>query len=150
VQTCLSRALEKQWQWRPGTDLKAWLLTILHNLHVSDLRRSNRERRKVEAALSTACIAPAPDARLDLLDLDRAISELPENQRRVVLLIGVEELSYEEAAGILGVPVGTVRSRLGRARGSLRRRLFRPAALQYDGRSAWRRRQALVAAMARA
>jgi RNA polymerase sigma-70 factor (ECF subfamily) len=66
-----------------------------------------------------------PDARLELRDLDRAINELPEAQRAAVLLIGLEEMTYEQAAEVLGVPVGTVRSWLSRGRAELRKRLLR-------------------------
>lgn len=128
VQSCLVRAIAKQHLWQPGTDLRAWLFTILHNLHVTDIRRSQREQADGELAMSSVMTTPlAPDARLELLDLDRAIAKLPQNQRQVVLLVGLEGISYEEAANILAVPIGTVRSRLGRARVSLRKKLYRPA-----------------------
>lgn len=121
VQTCLLRALANEHRWQPGSDLRAWLFTILHNLHISDLRRMARERRKVDVAASFAPAHCEPKAVFDLLDLDRGIARLPDYQRRVLMLIGLEEMSYEEAATVLSVPVGTVRSRLGRARASLRR-----------------------------
>jgi RNA polymerase sigma-70 factor (ECF subfamily) len=125
VQSCLVRALAKQHLWQAGTDLRAWLFTVLHNQHVNDLRRAARDAAAVPvedvAPLLTAP-ASAGDA-LRLRELDAAIGELGEEQRRVVLLVGLEGVSYEEAATILGVPVGTVRSRLSRARDALRARL---------------------------
>lgn len=122
VQNCLLRALAKEHLWQTGTNLRSWLFTILHNLHVSELRRLARDRERLaifDRALSTMRESPS----LCLVDLDRAMSELPDEQRRVVLLAGLREMSYEEAAAALAVPVGTVRSRLARAREKLRKRL---------------------------
>jgi RNA polymerase sigma-70 factor, ECF subfamily len=127
VQNCLARALAKPHLWTPGTDLRAWLFTILHNLHVSDLRRSMREDAYNQSVMTVMTAAPRqPDARLELRDLDRAISELPEVQRAAVLLIGLEEMTYDQVAAVLGVPIGTVRSRLSRGRAELRKCLLRP------------------------
>lgn len=127
MQKCLAGALAKSRLWVPGTNLRAWLFTILHNLHFSDLRRSVREAAYSQIAMTFMAAAPRhPDARLELRDLDRAINELPEAQRAAVLLIGLEEMTYEQAAEVLGVPVGTVRSWLSRGRAELRKRLLRP------------------------
>jgi len=129
VQTCLARALAKQHLWRPGTELRAWLFTILHNAWVSLLRRAARERARRE--LTVPLLTPAarqPDARLDLFDLDRAVGKLPTYQRQVFALIALEGMSYPQAAAALGVGVGTVRSRMGRARARLRTDLGRTAA----------------------
>jgi len=127
VQKCLAGALAKSRLWVPGTNLRVWLFTILHNLHFSDLRRSVREAAYSQIAMTFMAAAPRhPDARLELRDLDRAINELPEAQRAAVLLIGLEEMTYEQAAEVLGVPVGTVRSWLSRGRAELRKRLLRP------------------------
>jgi RNA polymerase sigma-70 factor (ECF subfamily) len=129
VQTCLTRALARQHLWQPGTALRAWLFTILHNAWVSLLRSAAREqaRREITVALLTPA-ARQPDARLDLIDLDRAISKLPTYQRRILVLIALEGMSYPQAAAAVGARVGTVRSRMGRARGRLRAQLSRPAA----------------------
>ena len=121
VQTCLVRALANEHRWQPASDLRAWLFTILHNVHISDLRRTARERRRNGVAVSFSPVRCEPKAVLELIDLGRGIAKLPDAQRRVLLLIGLEEMSYEQTAKILGVPVGTVRSRLGRAREALRR-----------------------------
>jgi RNA polymerase sigma-70 factor, ECF subfamily len=124
VQSCLLRALANEHSWQPGSDLRAWLFTILHNLHVSEIRRSVREQDN-SAVVTSVTVAVArqsdPAAVLDLVDIERAIAKLPDWQRQVLLLIGFEEMSYGAAATILGLRVGTVRSRLGRARASLRR-----------------------------
>ncbi len=123
VQDCLTRALDKIHLWREGTDLRAWLFTILHNQHVNRIRRSAREG--VAVALNDAdpqlMRAPHQSRRLELRDLDRAIAMLPEEQRSVILLVGLEGMRYEEVAAVLEVPVGTVRSRLSRGRDALRR-----------------------------
>jgi RNA polymerase sigma-70 factor, ECF subfamily len=121
VQTSLARAIAKQHLWQPGTDLRAWLFTILHNLHVNDVRRSAREGAVVpiEAAPALPC-APNAMESLQLRDLDRAIGRLPDEQRQVILLVGLEGMRYEEVAVILGIPIGTVRSRLSRGRETLR------------------------------
>jgi RNA polymerase sigma-70 factor, ECF subfamily len=123
VQSCLVRAIAKQHLWQPGTDLRAWLFTILHNQHVNDVRRSIRERVSVEVedvAPVLTVLSNAEDS-LQLRDLERAIAMLPEEQRQVVLLVGLEGMGYEEVAAILGIPIGTVRSRLSRGRETLRR-----------------------------
>ena len=143
VQNCLVRALAKQHLWKPGTDLRAWLFTIMHNARVSDLRRSAREEARSETAVTLMPPVPRqPDARLDVLDADRAMGELPVSQRRALLLVCLEDMSYDQAASVLGVPVGTVRSRLGRARAALRNKLGHPAI--GDHRPATRTKPALA------
>jgi RNA polymerase sigma-70 factor (ECF subfamily) len=123
VQETLCRALRKAHLWEPGSNLRAWLFTLLHNQHVNDVRKITREGQStaVEDVTPHLSIAPTQPAKLELRDLDRAIGRLPDEQRQVVLLIGLEGLRYEQVAEILGVPVGTVRSRLSRAREALRR-----------------------------
>jgi RNA polymerase sigma-70 factor (ECF subfamily) len=127
TQSCLARALDKEDLWQPGSDIRAWLLTILRNQHVNDIRRSAREGSGADIATARLPGVPSrSEARLELRDLNRAIGTLPEAQRRVLRLIGVEGMGYEETAAILDVPVGTVRSRLTRARATLREQLSRP------------------------
>jgi RNA polymerase sigma-70 factor, ECF subfamily len=121
VQSCLMRALANQHRWEPGSDLRAWLFTILHNLHVSEIRKSVRDQHKCAAVAAVPPVQRDSTAILDLIDVERAIAKLPDRQRQVLLLIGLEDMSYDEAASILGLQVGTVRSRLGRARAALRR-----------------------------
>jgi RNA polymerase sigma-70 factor, ECF subfamily len=119
VQNCLVRALGNEHRWQPGTNLRAWVFTILHNQHISDLRRAGREQSRGEAIASFAAQSDSGSV-FDLIDLDRALARLPEPQRRAILLVGLEDMSYDEAAAVLGLPVGTLRSRLGRARERLR------------------------------
>lgn len=121
VQDCLARALEKRHLWIPGTDLRAWLFTMLYRRHVSQVRRRVRHAsiEIQELPPSLAC-PPGQPARLELRDLQRALARLPEQQRSVVLLVGLEGMGYEEAASVVNIPVGTVRSRVARGRESLR------------------------------
>ncbi|MBV8132445.1 MAG: sigma-70 family RNA polymerase sigma factor [Alphaproteobacteria bacterium] len=123
VQNCLVRALAKQHLWQPGTDLRAWLFTILHNQHVNDLRDALREGAHItdEATQSLPGVIPNAIASLQLRDLERAMAILPEEQRQVILLVGLEGMRYEDVARILDIPVGTVRSRLSRGRHMLRK-----------------------------
>ena len=123
VQGCLVRAIAKEHLWVPGTDLRAWLFTILHNQNVNEIRRSVREGVvvAVEDVAPALTVAPRAGASLQLRDLERAIRLLPEEQRQVILLVGLEGMRYEEVAAVLDIPIGTVRSRLSRGREMLRR-----------------------------
>ncbi|AWK85869.1 RNA polymerase subunit sigma-70 [Azospirillum thermophilum] len=121
VQECLERALSRLHLWRPGSNLRAWLFTILRNLHINGVRR--RQTVVDIDAEAQASIGAAPGSqfvRLELRDLRRALGLLPTEQREVVLLIGLEGISYGEAADILGISIGTVKSRLSRGRRALR------------------------------
>lgn len=123
VQDCLTRALDKLHLWHRGTDLHAWLFTILHNQYVNHVRRCVREGAVVGLSDNEPMLTrdPQQGRRLELRDLERAIAKLPEEQRTAILLVGLEGMSYEEVAGVLDVPVGTIRSRLSRGREALRR-----------------------------
>jgi RNA polymerase sigma-70 factor, ECF subfamily len=123
VQDCLARALGKLHLWQTGTDLRAWLFTILHNQYVNYVRRSVREGAAVGLSDSEPLLTRAPQQgqRLELRDLERAIAKLPEEQQSAILLVGLEGMRYEEVAAVLGVPVGTIRSRLSRGREALRK-----------------------------
>jgi RNA polymerase sigma-70 factor (ECF subfamily) len=125
VQESVARALGKLHLWQAGTDLRAWLFTILHNQYVSHVRRAVREGTVVGLSDNEPLLTRMPQQthRLELRDLDRALAKLPSEQRQVILLIGLEGMRYEEVAAILHVPVGTVRSRLSRARQALRRHM---------------------------
>jgi RNA polymerase sigma-70 factor, ECF subfamily len=123
VQDCLTRALGKLHLWQQGTDLRAWLFTILHNQYVNHIRRAVREGSTVGLNENEPLLSRAPQQgkRLELRDLERAIARLPEEQRVVILLVGLEGMRYEEVAAVLDVPIGTIRSRLSRGREALRR-----------------------------
>jgi len=122
VQSSLTRAVAKQHLWQAGTNLRAWLFTILHNQHVNDVRRSPRDGNNVsiDEIAPTLPTQSNAIATLELRDLERALGKLPPEQSQVILLVGLEGMRYEEVAEILGVPVGTVRSRLSRGRDQLR------------------------------
>ncbi|MFC7395782.1 sigma-70 family RNA polymerase sigma factor [Chelatococcus sp. GCM10030263] len=121
VQDCLERALSRWYLRRRDGDLRAWLFTILRNLYISDFRR--RRRRGPHVGLDDAAglgINPAQEAQVETRDVLVALDQLSEEQKSVLLLVGVEDFSYEDAARILGVPLGTVMSRLARGRQRLR------------------------------
>ena len=123
VQNSLVRAIAKQHLWQPGTDLRAWLFTILHHQNVNDVRNASRrgDGVPVEKVTPTLAAVSDPTAALQIRDLERAMAALPEGQRQVILLVGLEGMRYDEVATtILGIPVGTVRSRLSRGRETLR------------------------------
>jgi RNA polymerase sigma-70 factor, ECF subfamily len=122
VQDCLARALGKLHLWQEGTNLRAWLLTILHNQHVNNVRRTMRAGTPVELSEAEPRLSRAADqdSCLELRDLQRALARLPGVQRAAILLVGLEGLGYEAAAAALGTPVGTVRSRISRGRDALR------------------------------
>lgn len=130
VQDTLARAFDKLHLWRPERDLRVWLFSVMHNLHV-DQGRARRARPEV-ALEGEALLAPAPGGPGDVLErqrLTRALEWLPAPQKQVLLLVALEQLSYDEVARALGIPVGTVMSRLSRARATLR------ALLAGDGRA---------------
>src|SRR5271165_3181261 len=122
VQDTLVRAIANQHRWQCGTNLRAWLFTIMHNENVNGIRRSLREGIVVAVDdASPFFIAPTdPTGALSLRDLDRALARISEEQRQIILLVGLEGISYEEAATVLDVPLGTIRSRLSRGRAALR------------------------------
>ncbi len=120
VQDTLERACDKWRLWSAGTDLRAWLFTLMHNLFVNQVRRAPPHRASVDVD-ELAERLPAADALPDRrIDLQRCLLQLPDEQRAVLLLVALEDLSYDEVARILGVPAGTVMSRLSRARSRLR------------------------------
>jgi len=122
VQDTLERAWTKLSLWRPGSDLRAWLFTIMHNVFVNQVRA--RAAQPPAAGENDAVDLPDRPRQTDMLevrDLDMALRCLPDEQREVLLLVALEQLSYDETARALGVPIGTVMSRLSRGRERLRR-----------------------------
>jgi RNA polymerase sigma factor (sigma-70 family) len=119
VQDTLERAWAKLHLYRRGTDLRAWLFTVMHNVHVNRVRASRVTDTLEDEMPELAQRASQGDALL-VRDLDRAIARLPAEQREGLLLVTLEEMSYEEVARTLGIPIGTVMSRLSRARDKLR------------------------------
>jgi RNA polymerase sigma-70 factor (ECF subfamily) len=121
VQDTLERAISR-WNQRRDGDLRAWLFTIQRNLFINGVRqRKVRGTRVGEEALNDIQAPDMnPEAHAGLHDVLRGLDALPEEQRSILLLVGVEDLSYEQAAQVLGIPLGTVMSRLSRARARLR------------------------------
>lgn len=129
VQDTLERALIKIDLWQPGSDLRAWLFTLMHNLFVNQIR----SHRPPDSALEDALDIPVSGGQMEALgarDIHAALARLPDQQREVMLLIGLEQFSYDEAARVIGVPVGTVMSRLSRARERMRQLLAGEAVMQ--------------------
>jgi len=124
VQDCLERALSRLHHWRRGSDLRAWLFTIMHNVYVNQLRRLKNGPQFVELQHSNEPInssgSHSGEQNLALRDLNLAIGTLSPDQREILLLVSLEGLRYGEVAKILKIPEGTVMSRLSRARKQLR------------------------------
>jgi RNA polymerase sigma factor (sigma-70 family) len=123
VHDCLVRALDQLHTRREGGDLRAWLFAIMHNLFVSRARRNKRASRTVpleEVNHDDLAMRPTQEGHVQTRDLLRALDALSEEQRSVLLLVTVEDLSYAQVAMVLGIPIGTVMSRLSRARERLR------------------------------
>jgi RNA polymerase sigma-70 factor (ECF subfamily) len=140
VQDTLLRALTKLHLWQPGTDIGAWLFTIMHHQYVNTVRREAREAREaatvdIEHISATLAATTDPTARRQLVELDRALARLSAEQREVLLLVGLEGMDYDSVAQILGVPIGTVRSRLSRGRERLRELMGRDREPQQTGHS---------------
>lgn len=119
VQDTLERACRKWLLWRTGSDLRAWLFTLMHNLYLNQ-RRSAAPLHMFDIDTLAASL-PAPAGPGDMaLDLERCLQRLPAEQRAVLLLVTLEDMSYADTARVLQIPVGTVMSRLSRARMRLR------------------------------
>ncbi|MBL8397984.1 MAG: sigma-70 family RNA polymerase sigma factor [Candidatus Accumulibacter sp.] len=121
VQDTLERAWSRFAQWRPDSNLRAWLLTIMHHLRADQLRRRPPPFTAGDVREDDMPSRPTQTDRLELAELAAAIAQLPEEQRAVLLLVALEEMPYAEIAGTLAIPIGTVMSRLSRARDHLRR-----------------------------
>lgn len=120
VQETLVKAWHKQASFQPGTNIKAWLFTILRNEFYSQMRKKGREVSDAEGTLTEAmAIHPDQMGKLDLADMQRALQMLPDDQREAIILIGASGMSYEEAAKVCGCATGTVKSRVSRARARL-------------------------------
>ncbi len=121
VQDTLERALSRSALFRPGGNPRPWLFTIMHNVFVNQVRSAAARRT---SQIGDDFIEPASQDTsqdgLALRDLERALAQVPGDQREILLLIGLEELSYAETAAVVGIPVGTVMSRLSRGREKLR------------------------------
>ena len=121
VQDTLERAWIKLHLWRHGSDLRAWLFTIMHNVHVNQVRsRAANSTVPLDDEIADAPVRATQFDMLEVRDIDTALRRLPVEQLEVLLLVALERMSYDEAARTLGIPIGTVMSRLARARDRLR------------------------------
>jgi RNA polymerase sigma-70 factor, ECF subfamily len=120
VQDTVLKAITKQDSFEAGTNLQAWLFTILRNGFYSAHRKTSREVEDEDGALAASMISiPDQEDKLALQDLSAALERLPQDQREAIILVGAEGMSYEDAAEALGVKVGTIKSRVNRARNRL-------------------------------
>lgn len=120
VQGALLKGLDNLNKFQPGTSMQAWLFTILRNDFMTQIRRSKREIEDPEGAWAEkVAVMPDQGARLDFSDVLKALGKLPVDQREALLLVTAEGLSYEEAARICGTNIGTIKSRINRARNRL-------------------------------
>ncbi len=125
VQDTLLRALANIHRFERGTNLNAWLFTILRNLFHSEYRKRKREVEDVDGGYAASLrTAPSQHAHLDFEDLRAALAKLPQDQREALLLVGASGFSYEDAARICGCAVGTIKSRVNRARKRLAELMF--------------------------
>ena len=127
VQDTLARAWEKRRLWAAGTDLRAWLFTIMHNVFINQRATARRDAQSISlddednGVARELSVRPNQQQRVELREIARELQRLPTEQREVLVLAAVEELRYEEIAAVLSIPIGTVMSRLSRAREKLRR-----------------------------
>ena len=120
VQETLVKAWDKQASFQPGTNLKAWVFTILRNEFYSQMRKRGREVQDSDGVITARlAVHPAQQGSMDLDDFRTALETLPEDQREAIILIGASGFSYEEAAEICDCAVGTIKSRVSRARSRL-------------------------------
>jgi RNA polymerase sigma-70 factor, ECF subfamily len=137
VQDTLARAWEKRALWQAGTDLRAWLFTVMHNVFINQRALARREARNVSLDADSEpgevwqiAVRPTQQAHVELREVLQQLGRLPAEQREVLVLAAVEEMKYEEIAAVLDIPVGTVMSRLSRAREKLRRFAAEPVPLK--------------------
>lgn len=120
VQDTLERALAKAALWRGVADMRAWLFGMMHNLHVDGVRRPKLHTVVLDDDTPEVPVAATQGDRLAVLDLQAALERLPVEQREIILLVALEDMSYAEVAATLGIPIGSVMSRLSRGRERLR------------------------------
>ncbi len=122
VHDTLVRALESGQAARPNTNLRTWMMTVLHNVFIDEQRRKRVESRHADVLvqMSEEIAPPAQEAQVRLAQIRRAFLTLPEEQRAALHLVTLEGMAYADAAAVLGIPIGTLMSRLGRGRAALR------------------------------
>lgn len=120
VQDTLERAWAKSGLWRGVADMRGWLFSVMHNLHVDGVRRPRLPTIAMDDDTPEVPVAPTQSERLEMMDLQAALEQLPLEQREIVLLVALEDMAYADVAETLGIPIGTVMSRLSRGRERLR------------------------------
>ena len=120
VQDTLERAWVKSGLWHGVADMRAWLFSVMHNLHVDRVRRPRLQEIAMDDSTPEVPVAPTQGERLAVLDLQAALDLLPIEQKQIVLLVALEDMAYADVAKALGIPIGTVMSRLSRGRERLR------------------------------
>jgi len=132
VQDCLERGLRKRHLWRRTGSLRSWLFRILYTTYLNNRQRDRRGRSVVElaAAADRAAVPPAQETTVYSRQVLAGLARLPDDQRAAILLVALAGMSYDEAAAVLGVPIGTVRSRLWRGRETLRNLTTPPATVE--------------------
>lgn len=127
VQATIERCLAKQDHWQAGTRLDSWMYRIMRNIWIDETRLRARRRlttgSQLEAEHVADPLAIEPETRLQALSVEAAVGELPAEQREVVALVLIDGLAYREACAVLGIPIGTLTSRLSRARAALAAKL---------------------------
>jgi RNA polymerase sigma-70 factor, ECF subfamily len=138
VQETLVKAWSNIDTFVEGTNLRAWLFTILRNIYYSEYRKRRREVADPEGTFAAKlATAPAQSGHMDLLDFRAALQQLPSDQREALILIGASGLSYEEAAGICGCAIGTMKSRVNRARSHLAEMLSITSGTEFGHDGEW-------------
>ncbi len=120
VQDTLERAWGKLHLWRRGSDMRAWMFSIMHNTFINHIRKKQLVTISMDDDVLEVPTRATQEDFLQMRDLASAIEKIPHEYREVLLLIGLEQMSYEETAKVLGIPLGTVMSRLSRGRERLR------------------------------
>ncbi|PIL37930.1 RNA polymerase sigma factor [Massilia psychrophila] len=120
VQDTIERGWSRLAGWRRGSDMRAWLFCIMHNLRIDQVRRPSPPTESLNQETSMAEAHGSLSSALELRDMDTCLRQLSDEQRKILLLVALEEMSYDEIAQVLKIPVGTVMSRLSRAREKLR------------------------------
>lgn len=146
VQETLVKAWSKLCSFVEGTNLRAWLFTILRNIYYSEYRKRRREVADSDGAIAgKLATAPAQNSHMDMLDFREALQRLPADQREALILIGGSGLSYEEAAGVCGCAVGTMKSRVNRARSRLADLLSISSSSEFGDDGDWQATDPLLA-----
>jgi RNA polymerase sigma factor (sigma-70 family) len=120
VQDTMERAWTKLSSWQHGSDMRAWLFGIMHNLHVDHIRQPSLPTEVLDDDTPIPGTNASHAKGLEIRDMESALRQLPAEQREILLLIALEEMTYEEVAQTLRIPIGTVMSRLSRGREKLR------------------------------